>query len=997
MSVLHLHCLLAAFLWSVCGLASAIDPRLTLNQLHHTAWTAREGAPVAAWGIAQTADGVVWVGSQQGLFRFDGLRFERLMTPGADGKPLGAIMTLHADGPDLWIGMLYGQGIYQLSADGRLVSRNEGIDTKWLVSGFGSDHAGGLWAATHDGPYHYAGGRWQAKGEALGHPTARLKSILQDRHGGLWTAGSQGVFHRPAGSARFRSVYAESQGGFFRTASDGSVWFSGATYEVFSASRAAAAPTEPRIGLHYDKGIGSLHVDRDDSLWFAASGGIFRVPSVSEVSRVRPNNFPADIQRFGKDHGLSGDWAHLMFEDRDGNLWVTTNGGVDRFRAPAVVRHRNGNIGYSGFVPAAGGGLLLVNEIVGMAFVDGDDRKPTRDVPLDSGSYILEEAGGVRWVGANGGLWRFDDGARQPVPVPLPPEVRSGSLVLRLIRHDDGALWMSLGSRGLFALKDGVWSRKDMPGVDRRGPLAMAHDRERRLWLGYSKDTIITVDGPKVRALGAAEGLQITNVHWLGEVAGRMVVAGTDGVAWWDGQRFQPLLGEGGERFEGTLALLVEPDEAVWLSTGQGIVRIDLAQWQRALGDPQHRMAFRGFDHLDGLLTPATDPYPVQRIARGTDGRLWFSSASGLYRLDPRRLPRNPTPPTVMLRSVVADGRTQAPGTQLRLPAGTKRVDFGFTAFGLSIPERGRFRYRLDGSDTGWQEAGTQREAHYMNLGPGEYRFRVIAANEDGVWNEAGAGIGFSIPPLLHQTLGFKALCAAAAGLLLWLLYRLRLRKMGERLRAQIETRQQERERIARDLHDTLLQSTHGLLLQVQSLADRTPVDHPDKPRLERVLARADQALRESRRKVLELRADVDDDVDLENWLRDLACELSERGPAAVTVRVQGVARSLRQSTRAELLSVGREAMLNAQKHARASTIELLLSYEADVLRLRVSDDGQGMAEALMLGSQATPGHWGLAGMRERAAVMGAALTIHRDDGQRTAVELIVPAALAYV
>ncbi len=398
---------------------------------------------------------------------------------------------------------------------------------------------------------------------------------------------------------------------------------------------------------------------------------------------------------------------------------------------------------------------------------------------------------------------------------------------------------------------------------------------------------------------------------------------------------------------------------------------------------------------------------PLPTMTTATDGRIWIVGQDGLAWIDPRRIRRNHVPPGVVIRSLRADGNPDdrsANVPQLHLPAslpqrlaqGTRTVEIEYTGVSSSHPERVKFRYQLDGIDRGWVDAGTRREVFYSNLGPGQYRFRIAAANEHGVWNESGATLAFVIPPLFWQTKTFMVLCAALVIGIVIALYRYRVHQITARERTWLEARLAERERIARELHDTLLQSLQGLMLRLQIVLDNIPEREAAHEMMEQALERADRALIEGRDRVRELRTVEVEAVKLAEALRDAGHELEQNTVGAqLRVLTQGSPRTLHPIVRDEAYWIGREALINAFRHSNATVIEVEVRYEWRTLRLHVRDNGCGIATGV-LESGGRGGHWGLPGMHERARKIKAQLRIWSAAGAGTEVELRVPATLAY-
>jgi signal transduction histidine kinase len=374
---------------------------------------------------------------------------------------------------------------------------------------------------------------------------------------------------------------------------------------------------------------------------------------------------------------------------------------------------------------------------------------------------------------------------------------------------------------------------------------------------------------------------------------------------------------------------------------------------------------------------------------------LWFGTNRGVFSLDPRRIVTNEVPPTIVLTDLHAGVTRYEPHTALRLPAHSTAVQFDYTATNLAIARRAHFQYRLDGVDADWQDAGARREAFYTNLGPGQYRFHLKASNENGVWSPEAVAAEFTILPAWYQTNWFNALCVAAGITMLVLMYRMRFAQVRSQLQGRLQERTLERERIARELHDTLLQSFQGIVLLFGATIQRLPSEHPTRDLMSRALVRANEVLGEARDRVSGLRNSQDLPNDLPAALEQAAHDLLHVQPVEFAMSVTGLRRTLHAVVMEEAYQIGREALANAQRHANAQHIRLEVTFGARRLQLRVQDDGNGF-DAEILQRKAVAGHWGIPGMRERADKLSAKLSIRSQPGGGTEVDLQIPATVAY-
>ena len=398
------------------------------------------------------------------------------------------------------------------------------------------------------------------------------------------------------------------------------------------------------------------------------------------------------------------------------------------------------------------------------------------------------------------------------------------------------------------------------------------------------------------------------------------------GLAFFDGNRFRRIVPADGETFGRVIGVEETSNGSLWLAKGGEVIEIPATEVQKALDDPSYRVKYRAFDSFDGLPGALSSASIHPSEIQGTDGRLWFAASNGIAWVDPANISTNALPPPVLIRSVKANRRQAGSLANLVLPPRTTDLQIGYTALSLSVPEKVRFRYKLEEVDNDWQDAGTRREAFYTKLGPGKYHLRVIACNNDGVWNAVGAAWSFSIAPTFYQTVWFRTLLALACIGLMWLLYRQRLRQITARADLRYAERLEERTRIARELHDTLLQSFQGLMLRFQVVNEMLPAGEA-KHELEQTLQRADQAIAEGRDAVRDLRASTAIRHDLADVVKAPGDELATGDSASFRLVVEGPVRDLRPIVRDELYGITREALRNAFSHARAQHIEVEITY----------------------------------------------------------------------
>ncbi len=524
------------------------------------------------------------------------------------------------------------------------------------------------------------------------------------------------------------------------------------------------------------------------------------------------------------------------------------------------------------------------------------------------------------------------------------------------------------------------------------------------LWFGYRDGLLEARRGGQTLRWSASDGLDLGHVTALAHHAGRTWVGGQHGLAYVEAGRLRrlPLPDDG--MFDNIYAIVPAPgadgrEADLWLHARAGIFQIGAAELRRAAATPGHRLRYRSFDALGGLANDPHQVLPLPTAVRAADGRLWFSTGGGVVSLDPARLPPPEPGPAVEIEAVSIDGARLSADAPLSLGPEARRIAIDYTAPSLAAPERLSFRYRLDGFDTDWVDAGRARQAIYTGLAPGDYAFRVVALNKDGVPSPREAVLPLRVARAFYR----HPLFLAGAGLLLLAalqtVYRTTARRAAERVRDRLHERHRERERIARELHDTLLQGVQGLVLRFQAAADVLPPGAPSRAQLEQALARADQVLVEGRDRVRALRAGPLDTGELHEALAAAGEELAAQWTCGFAFTVGGTVRRLQPAILDEVYRIGHEALRNAFAHARAAQVTVDVTYRRAAFVLTVADDGCGI-DPSWLEEHGRPDHWGLLGMRERAERIGARLDIGsgagREGGRGTRVVLTLPARIAY-
>jgi signal transduction histidine kinase len=561
---------------------------------------------------------------------------------------------------------------------------------------------------------------------------------------------------------------------------------------------------------------------------------------------------------------------------------------------------------------------------------------------------------------------------------------------------NNGDLWMQTASKDpLFRLHNGVWI--PVPGAPKSsGPaVTLITDQSDRVWASFLFGLIVVYDGNDAKVLKTFKDLTVGNVTAVYESGKQIWAGGESGLIVFSDDRPFAVHFEGENAIRGISGIIRLDDGSLWINSIPGVVRVAASEVAQFLREPSHALRYTLYDQLDGLSGKAPQIRPLPSIVQGEGTTLWFTTTNGAVSLDTAHIAINGVVPPVSIPSALADGNEVDMTDKLTLPAGTRDLQLNYTALSLSIPERVRFRYRLEGFDDDWQEAGSRRQAFYTHLPPGNYTFRAIAANNDGLWNDVGATLKITLPPTFLQSAYFKVILGLALLLVLWMLYRLRLRQVTGRVRARLNERFAERERIARDLHDTFLQGIQGLLLSLNSVTRRMAADDPNRRALEETLHQSDQVILEGRKLVLDMRAQSTGVNELSQDLKDVCAKLAMTYSVPYVVSQTGESRPLNSLVSEELFKIGREAITNAFQHANASTIQVEIHYGRRELRLSIRDDGRGIASEV-LEKGFIPNHFGLPGMRERSEKIGANLHVESGVGKGTCIRIDLPSRLAY-
>jgi signal transduction histidine kinase/ligand-binding sensor domain-containing protein len=1002
--------------------ALALNPTLDVSQYAHSVWKVSDGfVKGITFAIAQTPDGYLWLGTEAGLFRFDGVRAVEWQPPHGERLPSSDIRRLYAarDGR-LWLGTFAGLASVK---DGRLMRYPE-LDGQ-RIDALLEDRDGAIWTA---GSKAYVGRLCRIQNDTTqchgedGRFGSSVSALYQDRAGNLWAGGPTGLWRwSPGPPTRYAMPGPANPINAMIELDDGALLVSKRS-GLTTLRNGKTEPYPLPDGLGFQPG--RLFRDRDGGLWIGA---------LTDRGLLHVHDETVDL--FTRSDGLSGNSVSQIFEDREGSVWIVTLDGIDRFRdlpVPTMSVQQGLSSESVSAVLAATDGSLWFGTNKGLDRWHGRALTAYRRRPLGAGGDAWGSAAGAGWSAR---LQRIREVTQRDL---------AEDPVDSLFEDHLGRIWITSQSRVAVLESDRVVAANPMPnGIvfsiteDRSGNVWMGHQdgllrlRDARvleripwsrfgrtqpatairydalhdgLWLGFRDGGLADFTNGQVRAwYGRADGFPDGWVTWLHIDSTQTLWAATEaGLGRIKDGRASTLTTRNGLPCD-TVHWITEDDfNAVWLYTACGLVRIARTELDAWALNPNMQIRPTVFDANDGV---PGHPFPQgysPMVAKSRDGRIWFVPVGGVSVIDPAHLPFNALPPPIHIEQIMADGKVYAPSSERQLPALVRDLQIDYTALSLVAAERNQFRVRLEGRDREWQDVGTRRQKFYTDLDPGPYRFRVMASNNSGVWNEAGATLEFSIAPAYYQTRWFEAAMAVGSLALLWVAYQLRIRQVARGFNRTLDARVSERTRIARELHDTLLQSFHGLLLRFQTVLYLLP-ERPAEARaqLEGAIGHAAKAITEGRDAVQSLRASTVERNDLAIAIRTLGVELAgadnptAHQPSTLSVAVEGETRDLHPIARDEIYKVAAEALRNAFRHAHASRIEVEIRYDREQFRLRVRDDGRGIDPGV-LGGQEIEGHFGLRGMRERATLIGGKVAVWSDAGAGTEIELSIPARAVY-
>jgi ligand-binding sensor domain-containing protein/signal transduction histidine kinase len=957
-----------------CARGYALDPARSLDQFTYQNWQTGSGLPQnSAHAVLQTRDGFLWIATEGGLVRFDGSQFRTFDARGTPALGSNSIRALIEDP----------EGALWIATDAALCRRKgeqiESIQKTAGILALHQDHTGGLWAVMPDGLERWTSDPAKSPARfSLADNSPRFTgAIASDASGRLWLGTETGLAVWRNGTFENVTANLPQQPVESLLLDHSSRLWVGSEKGLYIAEPVAGRVFHPICRDANLASISALFEDFERSIWIGTGSGAYRITNPEQGCEKAANIGSGPVLSFAEDaegdlwigsesaglsivrnqkfvtytsrSGLASDTVRCVFETRDGRLFFGGNDGLTEMRAGRTQR----------FTTADG---LASNIVLSL----GED---------NSGDLL---------IGTPDGLDRLHNGA---FSLTTSSDGLPDDFVRSLYTDSDGSLW--IGTRRGLAHQDlshriTTYTQANGLGSDLVG--AVLRDRHGRLWAATLDGLSVLEDG-HFQNFRTRDGLSSDVVTALYQDADGDLWIGTQdaGLNLRTRERFLRLPRTIGLP-EAVYGIVEDANGELWIPSKSGIARVNRAELKAAAENGNRKINVVWYNTSDGLLVDECSIGGHPEVWKANDGTLWFSTLKGAAALSPRAARLNRILPPVSIESIQVDTQLLAPAAVRDLRPGTARLTFNYAALSFAAPQKIRYRYRLEGFDENWIDAGSDRSAYYTNIPPGEYSFRVIARNNDGFWNEAGALTTFRLEPRFYQTLWFYFVCALGLAAASYGIYRWRLLEIEARFQAVL----QERNRIGREIHDTLAQSFVAVSMQLEIVSRLLNVSvEAAREHLDQARTQVREGLAEARRAIWQLRSESAGNEDLAARVSKTAQQAIGLNPVKLTMEVHGTYRPLRPEVEEELLRISQEAVNNSLRHAKPNKIAIELSYAAKQLRMTIADDGIGFTPGTV--DTGPNGHFGLKGMRERAEQIHANLVVDSAAGRGTKVLVEAP------
>ena len=972
--------------------APALDPTRSLSQFVHQSWGSERGFPGGTiYAICRSNDGYLWIGTDRGLVRFDGYAFDLIEQPIPGMPSIGPVRGLARDAQGvLWI-LLDGAHLL-LYRDGHFTDAFAAFNIQEMTfSAMSLDYEKNVMlSGIGNAIWRWSNGRLNAIPHSEEIP-ATITALAESRDGRVWSGTKDaGLFVLEQGRVvKAEAVPDDTTINALLPASNGGLWM-GTDHGIrFLTADEHLQDTLP--GWTHRLQIAALFWDAG-CVWASTSKGVLRITPAGDVTLGG---------------GADADGAvNAAFADDEGNLWFGGSGALERLQ-DGVFTTYSAAVGFPAapvgplfadaqgavwFAPLSGGLYWYADARLRQVHQDGLDR----DVV-----YSIDGGDGEIWVGRQrGGLTRIvRRGDRLVTRTYTTQDGLAQNSVYAVHRSRNGTVWAGTVSGGVSVLgPSGFKTYSTINGLESNAVNSITESRDGAVWIATPMGLEQFHDGAWIQ-WGTGNSSPSPGVSFcFADAQGVVWIASDAGLAYLSDGHITVLHSLPNPLREQMLGIAEDHLGYLWISTSDHMLRMNR---EALLADSVHAADIETYGMSDGL----SGIEAVRRdrsLVSDSSGKVWVALSRGIASGEPMLSSRDSLPILVRIDSVSVNGKTINLGQSPHVPAGTQSMTFHYESDSLFAPDRVRFRYRLEGADPYWSDTVEWRQVSYHNLTPGRYRFRVIASREGRLWNSPETVDVFSIDPAYWQTWWFRTSAVVVTVLLILLFSRLRSIRLSQQLDARFQERLSERTRIAQELHDTLLQSFQGLMLRFQTVNNMLPARPAEAKRtLEEALDRADSALSESRdaiqniRSVASLAPNLAEAIN--SMMDQMAREYSVEGhphPDYSTL-TEGAPKHLNPRVNVEVVRIAQESLRNAFQHAGARRIEAEITFGESHLRMRFRDDGIGIDPEILKNGHRL-GHWGLIGLKERAAQLGATLEVWSKPGAGTELDLTVPGQVAY-
>ena len=979
-------CHLLALLWAGCLSGNAQG---RFGQWIHTSWTEQQGAPSIIFSLAKSPDGFLWVGSTDGLFRFDGIAFEKVGMLSARGKPVSSLVyELHTvSNGDIWIatadsvGVIHHGQVHLLEPDGGPFPTH--------VRSFAEDKQGQIYISSWSGLFRWKFGRLELLGSQQGLPLAAFYTVFIKHDGTVLASSETGIYSLSPGASKFERLDAQDKivNQIFEDRT-GRLWVSSAGIHpmVMNGSKDPMRQSSVNVPVYH------ALFDADGSLWVPSQeDGLLRIEDpLTPFGSVDDKSDGAS--RFTVADGLTDNGLNIILQDESGAIWMGSRHGLDCFRkSPITVMPFK--MGYTDVEVRPGqSGDIWVSEDLRLTHATfaqnkiemdrlvmspADFDKPARTINPPAPQFCSDYYRGV--------LCSYGSKVKA---IRNPAVLGTAGITARVCLDRNQTLWLITSGTGVFAYSGGTWQSVPIKAEKITSPMSTAYiGRSGTIWFAFSSRLMMVQSGV-VQDAPFGNQIHIGTIQSIVDNGDHVWFGGTRGLAYFA----KGHVGEINPEVADALTDIREMREArsgsLWVSTGHGIIHIDAQALQRAVDDRSYKVPYQTLGAREGMVG-----HSLYSEELASDGSLWLVSHESLIRVDLSQLEAHYDAPVMSVRALEANGENIPTAETVTLPPHTTNLKFRFVGIDLIDPEHVTYRYQLASFDKDWQNNGAGREAMYTNLSPGSYEFRVLARNGAGIWSPEAATLRVVILPAWYQRLVVKIGALAVLLIAGWALFRSRIKQAEVEAAKAFDARLAERMRISAELHDTFLQTVQGSKMMADDALDPDSDAARMRHALERLSVWLGQAINEGRAALHALRLSTTERNHLAEFLDRTANEHCQRASISVALTVIGDARDLHPIVRDEIARIAEEAIRNSCVHSKASQLSIELRYARE-FHLSIKDNGMGMdPETIHAGKM---GHFGLHGMKERSARIRARITITSNLNAGTQVTLNVPGDVIY-